>query len=164
MFCFGSKIRRNVQESLFWKSLYLARKRHLYEIPQGWIQKIQIEVAGKLASYMDSFYFAVVIVKIIQKSTEKKGGWRRPLGHPLNPRMVPMGFYNPVSTQFFFRSLLPSVPRFNPQSLPSNEASPGSQKTYWTLLKTLLHQSCHTELFLTQLKTALDHKTEKVKF
>ena len=92
--------------------------------------------------------------------------WRGhgPLGHPLNPRMVPMGFYNPVSTQFFFRSLLPSVPRFNPQSLPSNEASPGSQKTYWTLLKTLLHQSCHTELFLTQLKTALDHKTEKVKF
>ena len=60
--------------------------------PQGRIQKIQIAVAGKLASYMDSFYFAAVIVKIIQKSTEKKWGWRRPLGHPLNPRMVPMGF------------------------------------------------------------------------
>ena len=53
--------------------MYLARKRHLYEVPQGRIQKIQIEVAGKLASYMDSFYFAAVIVKIIQKSTEKKG-------------------------------------------------------------------------------------------
>ena len=60
--------------------------------PQGRIQKIQIAVAGKLASYMDSFYFAAVIVKIIQKSTEKKWVWRRPLGHPLNPRMVPMGF------------------------------------------------------------------------
>ena len=156
----------------FWENLYLARKRHLYESPRGRIQKIQIAVAGKLASYrsllpasyMDSFYFAAVIVKIIQKSTEKRRGWRRPLGHPLNPRMVPMGFYNPVSTHFFFRSLLPGVPRFNPQSLPSNEASPRSQKTYWTLLKTLLNQSCHTELFLTQLKTALNHKTEKVKF
>ena len=42
--------------------------------PQGRIQKIQIAVARKLASYMDSFYFAAVIVKIIQKSTEKKGG------------------------------------------------------------------------------------------
>ena len=41
--------------------------------PQGRIQKIQIAVAGKLASYMDSFYFAAVIVKIIQKSTEKRG-------------------------------------------------------------------------------------------
>ena len=69
---------------------------HLYESPQGRIQKIQIAVARKLASYMDSFYFAAVIVKIIQKSTEKKWGWRRPLGHPLNPRMVPMGFQNPV--------------------------------------------------------------------
>ena len=42
--------------------------------PQGRIQKIQIAVAGKLASYMDSFYFAAVLVKIIQKSTEKRGG------------------------------------------------------------------------------------------
>ena len=73
LFCFGSKIRRNGQESLFWESLHLARKRHLHESPQGRIQKIQIAVAGKLASYMDSFYFAAVIVKIIQKSTEKKG-------------------------------------------------------------------------------------------
>ena len=64
--------------------------------PQGRIQKIQIAVAGKLASYMDSYYFATVIEQIIQKSTEKKEGWRRPLGHPLYPRMVPMGFYNPV--------------------------------------------------------------------
>ena len=68
-------------------------------------------MARKLASYMDSFYFAAVIVKIIQKSTEKRRGWRRPLGHPLHPRMVPMGFYNPVSTKSFFRSLLPGVPR-----------------------------------------------------
>ena len=102
LFCFGSKIRRNVQESLFWKSLYLARKRHLYEIPQGRIQKIQIEVAGRLASYMDSFYFAAVIVKVIQKSTEKKGGWRRPLGHPLNPRMVPMPGFTILSRLNFF--------------------------------------------------------------
>ena len=35
---------------------------------------------------------------------------------------------------------------------------------YTCAFYTLLHQSCHTELFLTQLKTALDHKTEKVKF
>ena len=62
----------------FWESLYLTRKRHLYEIPQGRILKIQIAVARKLASYMDSFYFAAVIVKIIQKSTEKRRGWRRP--------------------------------------------------------------------------------------
>ena len=132
-FCFGSKIRRNGQESLFWESLYLARKRHLHESPQGRIQKIQIAVAGKLASYMDSYYFAAVIEKIIQKSTEKKEGWRRSLGHPLYPRMVPMGFYNPVIPMvirqhpashacilsipnldsIFFRSLLPSVPRLN---------------------------------------------------
>ena len=62
----------------------------------GRIQKIQIAVAGELASYMDYFYFATVIVKIIQKSTGKKVGVEAPLGHPLNPRMVPMGFYNPV--------------------------------------------------------------------
>ena len=78
LFCFGSKIRRNGQESLFWERLYLARKRHLHESPQGRIQKIQIAVAGKLASYMDSFYFAAVIVKIIQKSTGKKGGGGAP--------------------------------------------------------------------------------------
>ena len=79
LFCFGSKIRRNGQEFLFWESLYLARKRHLYESPQGRIQKIQIAVAGKLASYMDSrVYFAAVIVKIIQKSTEKKVGVEAP--------------------------------------------------------------------------------------
>ena len=96
LFCFGSKIRRNGQETLFWESLYLTQKNHLYESPQGQIQKIQIAVAGKLASYMDSFYFAAVIVKIIQKSTGKKRGWRRPIGHPLNLRIVPMGFYNPV--------------------------------------------------------------------
>ena len=74
LFCFGSKLRRNGQESLFWESLYLARKRHLYESPQGRIQKIQIAVAGKLASYMDSFYFAAVIETITQKLTGKKGG------------------------------------------------------------------------------------------
>ena len=47
---------------------------HLYESPQGRIQKIQIAVAGKLASYMDYFYFAAVIVKIIQKISGKKSG------------------------------------------------------------------------------------------
>ena len=133
LFCFGSKIRRNGQETLFWESLYLTQKNHLYESPQGQIQKIQIAVAGKLASYMDSYYFATVIEQIIQKSTEKKDGWRRPLGHPLNLPVVPMGFTilssrwlfdsihhlmhvyfeSRISTQFFFRSLLPSVPRLN---------------------------------------------------
>ena len=131
---------------------------HLYESPQGRIQKIQIAVAGKLASYMDYFYFAAVIVKLIQKSTEKKWGWRRPLGHPLNPRMVPMGFYNPFIPMvirqhpashayilsipnldsIFFPFPAPQCSSFkylslwllNPQSLPSNEASLGSQKTY----------------------------------
>ena len=102
------------------------------KVPRGRIQQIQIAAAGKLASYMDSFYFAAVIEKITQKLTGKKVGESAPLGHPLNPRMVPMGFYNPVipmvirqhpashtyfqsriSTQFFFRSLLPSVPRLN---------------------------------------------------
>ena len=112
----------------------MTRKHHLYEKPQGQIQKIQIAVAGKLASYMDSSYFAAVIVKIIPKLTEKAGRveGRGPLGHPLNPLMVPMGSYNPIipmvirqhpashayfqsriSTQFFFRSLLPGVPRLN---------------------------------------------------
>ena len=104
LFCFGSKIRRNGQESLYSESLYLARKSNIYESPQGRIQKIQIAVAGKLASYMDSFYFAAVIVKIIQKSTEKKRGWRRPLGHPLNLRV---GFYN---------SYIPVVIRQHPAS------------------------------------------------
>ena len=69
---------------------------HLYEGPQGRIQEIQIAVAGKLASYMDSFYFAAVTVKIIQKSTEKKVGVEAPPRLSLNLRMVPMGFYNPV--------------------------------------------------------------------
>lgn len=69
---------------------------HLYEGPQGRIQEIQIAVAGKLASYMDSFYFAAVTVKIIQKSTEKKVGVEAPPRLSLNLRMVSMGFYNPV--------------------------------------------------------------------
>ena len=34
-FCFGSKIRRNGQESLFWESLYLAQRRHLYAESAG---------------------------------------------------------------------------------------------------------------------------------
>ena len=160
LFCFGSKIRRNGQESLFWESLYLTRKRHLYS-PQGRIQKIQTAVAGKLASYMYSFHFAALIEKITQKLTGKKVGerWRGhgPLGHPLNPRMVPMRFYNPVIPMvirqhssisyilsipnldsIFFPFPTPQCSPFkylslwllNPQSLPSNEASPGSQKTY----------------------------------
>ena len=114
------------------KFLFSAKTSSLWE-SEGRIQKIQIAVAGKLTSYMDSYYFAAVIEKIIQKSTEKKEGWRRPLGHPLYPRMVPMGFYNPVIPMvirqhpashacilsipnldsIFFRSLLPSVPRLN---------------------------------------------------
>ena len=77
----------------------MTRKYHLYEKPQGQIQKIQIAVAGKLASYMDSSYFAAVIAKNNTKINRKKGGrveGRGPLGHPLNPLMVPMGFYNPI--------------------------------------------------------------------
>ena len=35
LFCFGSKIRRNGQESLFWESLYLAQRRHLYAESAG---------------------------------------------------------------------------------------------------------------------------------
>ena len=85
---------------------------------------------------------------------------RGPLNHPLNPLMVPMGFYNPIipmvirqhpashayfqsriSTQFFCPLPASGCSPFkyhllwllNPQSLPSNEASPGSQKTYWRL-------------------------------
>ena len=87
-FCFVLALKSDemLKSLRFWESLYLARKRHLYESPRGRIQKIQIAVAGKLASYrsllpasyMDSFYFAAVIVKIIQKSTEKRRGWRRP--------------------------------------------------------------------------------------
>ena len=51
----------------------------------------------------------------------------------------PMHAFNAESRlNFFFGSLLPGVPLFNyhslrllnPQSLPSNEASPGFQKTY----------------------------------
>ena len=152
--------------------------------PQGRIQKIQIAVAGKLASYMDSYYFATVIEQIIQKSTEKKEGWRRPLGHPLNLPVVPMGLYNPVISvvirqhppshacilwisnldSIFFPFPAPQCSPFkylslwllHPQSLPSNEQVPDTKQP--------TDQSCHTELFLTQLKTALDHKTEKVKF
>ena len=168
----------------FWESLYLARKRHLYESPQDRIQKIQIAVAGKLASYMDTFYFAAVIVKIIQKSTEKKEVVEAPPRTSSKSAHGPDGvlqscYPDGYSTASSLASIL-SIPNLdsiffpfpaprcspflNPQSLPSNKASPGSQKTYWTVLKTLLNQSCHTELFLTQLKTALDHKTEKVKF
>ena len=130
--------------------------------PQGRIQKIQIAVAGKLASYMDSYYFATVIEQIIQKSTEKKEGWRRPLGHPLNLPVVPMGLYNPVISvvirqhppshacilwisnldSIFFPFPAPQCSPFkylslwllNPQSLPSNEASPGYQTAYWSKL------------------------------
>ena len=130
--------------------------------PQGRIQKIQIAVAGKLASYMDSYYFATVIEQIIQKSTEKKEGWRRPLGHPLNLPVVPMGLYNPVIPMvirqhppshacilwisnldsIFFPFPAPQCSPFkylslwllNPQSLPSNEASPGYQTACWSKL------------------------------
>ena len=42
------------------------------KVPRGRIQQIQIAVAGKLASYMDSFYFAAVIEKITQKLTESR--------------------------------------------------------------------------------------------
>ena len=144
--------------------------------PQGRIQKIQIAVAGKLASYMDSYYFATVIEQIIQKSTEKKEGWRRPLGHPLNLPVVPMGLYNPVISvvirqhppshacilwisnldSIFFPFPAPQCSPFkylslwllNPQSLPSDEASPGYQKTYWIPSSKLWH-------------LALPHSTQK---
>ena len=95
------------------------------KVPRGRIQNIQIAVAGKFASYMDSFYFAAIIEKITQKLLGRKvgGRWRGhgPLGHPLNPRMVIR--QHPAShacilsipnlDSIFFRSLLPSVPRFN---------------------------------------------------
>ena len=101
LFCFGSKIRRNGQESLFWESLYLTRKHHLYESPQGQIQKIQIAVAGKLCQLNGFFLFCCRNCKNNTKINRKKlkGGrveGRGPLGHPLNPLMVPMGFYNPI--------------------------------------------------------------------
>ena len=161
LFCFGSKIRRNGQESLFWESLYLAGKRHRYESPQGRNQKIQIAVAGKLASYMDSFYFCCRNCKNNTKINRKKGrGWRErgPLGHPLNPpRLGPDTVLQSCHTNGYSTassiSCILSIPNLdsifsvacspvspfkylflwllNPQSLPSNEASPGSPKTYW---------------------------------
>ena len=80
-----------------------------------------------------------------------------------------MHTFNPESRlNFFFRSLLPGVPRLN--IIPFGFKSPipafkwGKSRIPKNLLKTVLNQSCHTELFLTQLKTALDHKTQKVKF
>ena len=134
-FCFVLALKSDeMVKSLCSGKVCIWRKNVIFmRSPQGRIQKIQIAVAGKLASYMDSYYFAAVIEKIIQKSTEKKEGWRRPLGQPLYPRMVPMGFYNPVIPMvirqhpashacilsipnldsIFFRSLLPSVPRLN---------------------------------------------------
>ena len=121
-------------------------------------------MAGKLASYMDSFYFAAVIVKIIQKSTEKKGG----VGTPPRPSSTsahgPDRVLQSCLDSIFFRSLLPGVPRLILNPCLQMRQVPDPKKTYRTLLKTLLNQSCHTELFLTKLKTALDHKTEKVKF
>ena len=65
-------------------------------VPRGRIQKIQIAVAGELASYLDYFYFATVIEKIIQKSTNG------PLGHPLNPRMVPRWGSTILSSRWLF--------------------------------------------------------------
>ena len=122
-------------------------------------------MAGKLASYMDSFYFAAVIVKIIQKSTEKKGGGGG--GAPsaiLYIRAWSRWGFTILSRLNFFRSLLPGVSRLILNPCLQMRQVPDPKKTYRTLLKTLLNQSCHTELFLTKLKTALDHKTEKVKF
>ena len=162
LFCFGSKIRRNGQESLFWESLYLTRKRHLYS-PQGRIQKIQIAVAGKLASYMYSFHFAALIEKITQKLTGKKVGEIKVEGaRPPRPSSksahgpyavlqscYPDGYSTASSISYilsipnldsiFFPFPTPQCSPFkylslwllNPQSLPSNEASLGSQKTFW---------------------------------
>lgn len=103
------------------------------KVPRGRIQKIQIAVAGKLASYMDSFYFAAVIIKMIQKSTEKGGGGDGGAPRPSSksahgPQGVlqschPDGYSTassiscilsiPNLDSIFFRSLLPSVPRLN---------------------------------------------------
>ena len=112
----------------------MTRKHDLYEKPQGQIQKIQIAVAGKLASYMDSSYFAAVIVKIIPKLKEKRGegggAWPpRPSSKSADGPDGVLQSYHPdgYSTassisrilsipnldSIFFRSLLPSVPRLN---------------------------------------------------
>ena len=112
------------------------------KVPRGRIQQIQIAVAEKLANYMDSFYFAAVIEKITQKLTESR----------LNFFSVPCSPVFPViSFPLTFKSPIPAF-KWGKSWIQKN------------LLKTRLNQSCHTELFLTRLKTALDHKTEKVKF
>ena len=112
----------------------MARKHHLYESPQGQIQKIQIAVAGRLASFMDCSKFAAVIVKIIPKLTEKKGedggAWPpQPSSKSADGPDGVLQSYHPddYSTassisrilsipnldSIFFRSLLPGVPRLN---------------------------------------------------
>ena len=130
------KIRRNGQESLICSGkVCIWRESVIFmRVPRVRSRKFRWRWLGNLPA-MWILLFCCRNCKNNTKINRKKGGrveGARPLGHPLNPRMVPMGFYNPVIpmvirqhpashayfqsrilTQFFLRSLLPGVPRLN---------------------------------------------------
>ena len=93
------------------------------KVPRGRIQNIQIAVAGKFASYMDSFYFAAVIEKITQKLTGKKVGGKVEGARPPRPSSKSAHGYSTASS-------ISCMYTFNPESrlnffpFPTPQCSP----------------------------------------
>ena len=181
LFCFGSKIRRNGQESLFWESLYLAQRRHLYAESAGSDPENSDSGGRETCQLYGFLLFCCRNCKNNTKINGKKKGVEAPPRPSSKSAHCPNGVlqgstilsspwlfmtavqhlmhaFNPESRlNFFSVPCSPDgVPLFNyhslwllnPQSLPWNEASPGSQKTYWIPSSKLSH-------------LALPHSTQK---
>ena len=159
---FGSKIRRNGQESLFWESLYLAQRRHLYAESAG-SDPENSDSGGRETCQLYVFLsFCCPNWKNNTKINRKKSGGKVEGARPPRPSSksahgpygvllscYPDGYSTASSISYilsipnldsiFFPFPTPQCFPFkylslwllNPQSLPSNEASLGSQKTFW---------------------------------
>ena len=134
LFCFGSKIRRNGQESLFGKSLYLARKPRssLWESPGSNPENSDSGGRETCQLYNDGFLlFCCRNCKNYTKINGKKVGVEAPPRPSSKSAHGPDGVlqschpddYSTASSiscillipnldSIFFRSLLPDVPRF----------------------------------------------------
>ena len=134
LFCFGSKIRRNGQESLFWESLYLAQRRHLYAESAGSDPENSDSGGRETCQLYGFLLFCYRNWTNNTKINRKKGGVEAPprpssksaRGTDGALQSCHLGGYSTASTiscmytlnlesrlNFFFRSLLPSVPRLN---------------------------------------------------
>ena len=158
-FCFGSKIRRNGQESLFWESLYLAQRRHLYAESAGSDPENSDSGGRETCQLYGFLLFCCRNWTNNTKINRKKGGVEAPPRPSSKSALGPYGVlqsWHPdgYSTASSISRIL-SIPNLdsifpfpapqyspfkylslwllNPQSLPSNEVSPGYQKTYWRL-------------------------------